>query len=167
MAKLGFPYHEVVKDYPRFPRLRTVFFRTEPKPLEPLGQFRKPLPKLLPAEEAYQRIRERDVAFIKRKNQPVILIGREPMMTLVRENLRGSGIEIGEEMALPEEGVVSKGHLNQVTKGKSGLIVVAAPDVVQLMRNIIILDRFEYAFASFALAKLPAEGTLSMRLAVS
>ena len=44
MAKLGFPYHETIKDYPNIPRLRTCFFRNPPKPAKALGPLLKPLP---------------------------------------------------------------------------------------------------------------------------
>lgn len=152
MAKLGFPHHETVKDNPKIPRLRTCFFRSAPRPIEPI-RFERPLPQLLPRKEAFARVRERDIEYIRRTNEPVLLIGREPLLSLVRGDLEQAGIDIKEELVLPGEDRTPRGELNQLTKGKSGLVVVAAPDVIQIIRDLVILDRFQYAFGSFAMAR--------------
>lgn len=153
MGKLGFPYHETIKDYPKFPRLRTVFFRTRPGPAKPLGPFLKPLPKLLPREEAILRSRKRDVDYLLAKREPVLLIGREPLLSSIERDLAEAGIAVGERIVLPGEGPVSKGVLNELTKGKSGFVVVAEPDTIALIQALVILDRFAYAFSSFAMAR--------------
>ena len=82
-----------------------------------------------------------------------MLIGREPLLSLVRGDLEQAGIDIKEELVLPGEDRTPRGELNQLTKGKSGLVVVAAPDVIQIIRDLVILDRFQYAFGSFAMAR--------------
>jgi Methyltransferase domain len=152
MAELGFPHHETVKDNPKIPRLRTCFFRTRPESVEPILDFLKPLPKLLPRKEAFSRIRARDLDYLRRMAQPVLLIGREPLLSLVRRDLSDSSIEVGEQIILPGEDRTPRGELNQLTNGKGGLVVVAAPDVIQIIRDLVILDRFQYAFGSFAMA---------------
>jgi hypothetical protein len=151
MAELGFPYHETISNAPKFPRLRTAFFRTAPRPVEPLGTLLKPLPKLLPPEEAIARSRERDIAYLRSAGQPVLLIGREPLLSRIRADLEGAGIKIGEEIDIPGDDPVSRGLLNKLTAGKAGLVVVATTDAIMLVRHFTILDRFKYAFASFAL----------------
>ena len=152
MEKLGFPHHETIHDAPKFPRLRTCFFRTPPRPAEPLGDLLKPLPKLLPHSEAMAKIRERDLAYLRRTKEAVLLLGREPTLSLVRADLLESGIAISEQILLPGEAPTPRGILNELTKGKGGLVVVAAPDYVQIVRHLVVLDRFRYAFVSFAVA---------------
>jgi SAM-dependent methyltransferase len=161
MAKLGFPYHETIKEYPNIPRLRTCFFRSPPKPSEPIGPFLKPLPRLLPRDEAILKTRERDLAYLRRKQEPVLLIGRDPLLSAVERDLNEAGIEISERIVLPGDPPTPKGILNQLTKGKSGLVVVATPDIVKTIRSLVILDRFNYAFSSFALSRLQAQETKS------
>lgn len=152
MAKLGFPYHETIKEYPNIPRLRTVFFRTPPRPAKPIGPFLKPLPTLLPREQAILRTRERDVDYLRTKREPVLLLGREPLLSSIARDLNDVGIAISERIILPE-GPVSKGVLNELTRGKSGFVVVATPDATKIIRGLVILDRFAYAFSSFAMAQ--------------
>ena len=60
------------------------------------------------------------------------MIGREPLLSLIERDLDNAQIEVGERIVLPGEGTVSKGVLNELTKGKGGLIVVATPDVTKL-----------------------------------
>ncbi|HET9866717.1 MAG TPA: hypothetical protein VFQ06_05455 [Nitrospira sp.] len=153
MAQLGFPHHETIHDAPKFPRLRTCFFRTPPRPAEPIRSFLKPLPELLPEKDAILKIRERDVAYLSRSGEPVSVIGREPMLSLVKSDLSDYGVEVREQIVLPGEGSTPRGILNELTKGKSGLIVLAAPDVIQIVRHLVVLDRFRYAFVSFAMAR--------------
>lgn len=153
MAKLGFPHHETIKDYPHIPRLRTCFFRTAPKPIKPIQTYLKPLPKLLPSDEATLRTRERDIAYLHSKGEPVLLMGREPMMSQVERDLNDADIAISERIILPGEGSPGKGMLNDLTKGREGLVVVAAPDFIKIIRDLVVLDRFQYAFASFAMAR--------------
>jgi SAM-dependent methyltransferase len=153
MAALGFPYHETISDAPKFPRLRTCFFRTQPRPTEPIGPLLKPLPQLLPEKQAFVRSRERDAAYIRSTGQRVLLIGREPLLSAVRSDLVGERIQIAEEIAIPGDGTVPRGVVNELTRGKGGLVVVATPDVIKTVRHLTILDRFAYAFASFALAR--------------
>ena len=153
MAALGFPYHETVSDAPKFPRLRTCFFRTQPAPKEPIGSFLEPLPELLPQNEAFLRSRQRDSAYIRSTGQPVLLIGREPLLSIVRRDLADEGIPISEAIAIPGEGPVPRGVINELTRGRSGFVVPATADVIKTVRDLTILNRFEYAFASFALAR--------------
>lgn len=153
MAKLGFPYHETVSNAPKFPRLRTCFFRTEPKPVEPLGPLLNPLPELLPIPERFIRSRERDTAYIRSTGQPVLLVGRDPLLSQVREDLIGAGITIGEEVVLPDVDPTPRGVFKQLTHGKSGIVVVATTDAIEAVRHLTILDRFNSALASFALAR--------------
>lgn len=157
MAELGFPYHETVSDAPKFPRLRTCFFRTSPRPVERMEEYLKPLPKLLPPAEAFARSRERDIAYIRSTGQAVLLIGREPLLSTVRGDLNEAGIPISEAINVPGEGPTPRGLLNQLTAGKSGLVVVATPDVIKTVRHLTVLDQFQYAFASFALARQNGE----------
>jgi hypothetical protein len=152
MARLGFPYHETIKEYPNIPRLRTCFFRTPPKARGQIS-FLKPLPKALPPKDAILRTRERDVAYLRRKDEPVLLIGREPMLSAVAQDLSDAQIAVRDRIILPGDGPVSKGTLNELTRGADGLVVVATSDVIKTMRNLVILDRFDYAFSSFALAR--------------
>lgn len=151
MAKLGFGYHETIHDAPKFPRLRTCFFREPPTQVEPLGDLLKPLPKLLPPNEAAARVRERDLAYLQRSGEAVLVLGREPMLSSVKSELSSAAIPVSEAIELPGDAPTPRGILNQLTKGKDGLIVVAAPDYVQLIRHIVVLDRFRYAFVSFAM----------------
>ena len=153
MAKLGFPYHETVSNAPKFPRLRTCFFRTEPRPLEPLGPFLRPLPELLPIPERYIRSRERDLRYIRSSGQPVLLIGRDPLLSQVREDLTTAGVTIGEEIVLPGGDPTPRGVYKQLTEGKSGIVVVATNDIIEAVRQLTIMDRFQTALASFALAR--------------
>ena len=153
MAELGFPYHETIKEYPKFPRLRTCFFRTPPQATRPLGDFLNPLPKLLPKKEGILRTRERDTAYLRATREPVLLLGREPLLSMVRRDLNEAGIAVREEIVLPYDGPTARGVLNQLTKEKDGLVAVATPDVIQTIRDLTILDRFRYAFASFAMAR--------------
>lgn len=154
MAKLGFPHHETIVDRPNIPRLRTCFFRTPPRPVGSIGELRKPLPKLLPEKEAILRIRERDLAYLRREGRPVLLIGSEPLLSSIEGDLNQAGIPISERIVIPGEGPPSKRVLNELTRGKDGLVVVARSDILKTMRNLIVLDRFDYAFTSFALARL-------------
>lgn len=153
MAKLGFPHHETIKDYPKFPRLRTCFFRTPPKPTTPIPAFLTPLPKLLPPKKAILRSRERDVAYLRRKGEPVLLIGREPLLSLIERDLSDAKIPVSDRIVLPGDAPTPRVMLNDLTKGKDGLVVVATPDVIKIIRHLVILDRFDYAFGSFALAR--------------
>ena len=153
MAKLGFPYHETLKKQPLIHRIRTCFFRTPPRPKQSLPPLLNPLPKLLPQKEAILRIRERDTAYIRRTGESVLLIGREPLLSLVRCDLNDAGIAVGEEIILPGEGAPNRAVLNELTKGKTGLVVVATPDVAKTIHGLMIMDRFHYAFASFAMAR--------------
>lgn len=152
MAKLGFPYHETIKEYPHIPRLRTVFFRTEPRPATFDGKYTKPLPTPPQRDEAIRRTRERDIEFLRKMGQPVLLLGREPLLSTIESELRGAGIQVNDQIVLPDI-PVSKGVLNQLTKDKSGFIVLAVDDVVKMARNVGILNRFTYMFTSFALAR--------------
>ena len=152
MAKLGFPFHETVKIQPAIPRYRTCFFRSQPRPKKSLPPLLKPLPKMLPWSEAILRIRERDTAYIHRTGEPVLLIGHEPLLSVVRQDLNQASIPIKEEVVLPGEGPPSRGVLNSLTNGKSGLVVVATPEVVKTIHGLMLMDRFHYAFASFAMA---------------
>lgn len=152
MAKLGFPYHETIKEYPNIPRLRTCFFRTPPRARDQLT-FLKPLPKAYPPKEAILRTRERDVEYLRKKGEPVLLLGCEPLLSEIAQDLSDAQISVKDRIVLPGDGPVSKGILNELTKGSSGLVVVATPDVIKTMRNLVILDRFDYAFSSFALAR--------------
>lgn len=153
MAKLGFPYHETIKEYPKIPRLRTCFFRTPPKSADHLGPFLKPLPQRLSQREALLRTCERDLTYLQSKGEPVLLLGREPLLSSIERELSEAGIVVSEQIRLPEVGPSSKGLLNELTRGRSGLVVLATPDVVKTIRSIVILDRFKYAFTSFALAR--------------
>ncbi len=153
MAKLGFPNHETILDYPSIPRLRTAFFRTPPRTAKAIGPFLKPLPKLLPPKEAILRTRERDVNYLRMKREPVLLIGREPLLSSIERDLADAGIAVGERIILPGEGAVSKAMLNELTKGMRGFVVVATPDASKIIRGLVILDRFAYAFSSFAMAR--------------
>ena len=153
MTELGFLHHEIIKDSPKFPRLRTVFFRNLPKPASSISMLLKPLPKLLPAREAFLRVRERDLTYIRRTSQPVLLIGREPLLSQIKNELGHASVHISEQIILPGDGPTPRGELKQLTQGKGGLVVVAAPDVIRIIRDLVILDRFQYAFASFALAR--------------
>lgn len=153
MAKLGFPHHETLWETARIPRFRTCFFRTAPRPVKPIGEFLKPLPTPLPKDQAVLRIRERDIAHIHRTGEPVLLMGREPLLSQVRQDLHDANIPIKEEILLPGEGAVHRGVLNHLTKGKSGMVVVASPEVAQLIPGLMIVDRFDYAFSSFAMAR--------------
>jgi hypothetical protein len=77
---------------------------------------------------------------------------------MVRSDLKEHGIEIREEIVLPGEGTTPRGVLNELTRGKTGLVVVAAAEVIRIIRDLVILDRFDYAFSSFTMAReLPKE----------
>lgn len=154
MAKLGFPHHETLSDAPKFPRLRTCFFRSTPRPAQPIGPFLRPLPEVPPRKEALVRSRERDKEYIRSTARGVLLIGRDPLLSDIREELRASGISITEEIVVPGEGPIPRGVLNQLTSGKNGLIVPADTDAMEMVRHFTILDRFQYAFSSFSLARL-------------
>jgi hypothetical protein len=152
MAKLGFPYHETIKDYPKIPRLRTAFFRTPPNPARPIERYLRPLEQLLPMPARALRIRERDTAYLRKVSQPVLLIGQEPWISQVAADLREADIAINEQLAL-DGGPIARGTLNEATKGKSGFVAVATDDVIATIRHIVVLDRFDYAFASFAMVR--------------
>jgi len=152
MAKLGFPYHETINDRPNIPRLRTCFFRTPPKPIEPIGPLLKPLPRLLEPTEAIKRTRERDAAYLRKVGEPVLLLGREPILSAVERDLADFGIKVSNRVVVPGEGPPSKRLLNDLTSGHDGFVVVAMPGLLKLMRNLVVLDRLRYVFTSFALA---------------
>ena len=153
MKELGFPHHEVISDAPKFPRLRTCFFRSEPRAVERVDEYIEPLPKLLPPAQRFARSRERDIDYLRSNGQPVLLIGREPLLSAIRRDLAEASIAVGEEIEIPGEGLVARGLLKQLTEGKSGLVVFAVDDVVRTVRHLTILDRFNYAFSSFVLAR--------------
>jgi hypothetical protein len=153
IAKLGFPYHEVVKDRPNIPRLRTCFFRTPPQSVGPIGPPLKPLPKLLPRKERILRTRERDINYLRERGEPVFLLGREPLLSAVERDLHQAGIRVRERKMVPGDSVVSRNLLNQVTEGHDGLLVLALAISAKLLAYVVILDRFDYAFTSFALAR--------------
>lgn len=150
MAKLGFPHHEVIKDYPHIPRLRTAFFREEPRAPTFAGDYTKPLAVPLPRAEAIRRVRERDIACLRKAGKPVVLLGSEPLLSAVERDLQTAQILISDKILLPK-GPVSKGLLNQVTSGKDGFVVLAFEDTVKMARNIGILNRFSYMFTSFSM----------------
>lgn len=150
MAKLGFPYHVVIKDYPHIPRLRTAFFRQEPKAPTFTGNYTKPLQTPLPRPEAIRKVMERDIDFLSQSGEPVLLLGREPLMSTIEEKLRNAAVAIGDKVLLPD-GPVSKKQLNQLTMGKGGYVVLATESPVKLARDVGILNRFTYMFTSFAL----------------
>ena len=109
------------------------------------------MPKLLPPKEAAARIRERDLAYLKRVGEPVLVLGREPMLSNLRAELSRAAVTVSETIELPGDAPTPRGILNQLTNGKDGLVAVAAPDYVQLIRHLVVLDRFRYAFVSFAM----------------
>ncbi|WP_295492020.1 methyltransferase domain-containing protein [Sphingorhabdus sp. EL138] len=152
MAKLGFPFHETIKEYPHIPRLRTVFFRTEPRPTTFDGKYTWPLPETLPRNEAIRRTCQRDIEFLRGTGHPVIVLGRGSLLSIIGGELRDAGVQVSEMVVLPDM-PVSKGMMNQLTKDKSGFIVLAVDDVVKMARNVGILNRFDYVFTSFALAR--------------
>jgi hypothetical protein len=121
--------------------------------VEPLGPLLNPLPELLPIPERFIRSRERDTAYIRSTGQPVLLVGRDPLLSQVREDLIGAGITIGEEVVLPDVDPTPRGVFKQLTHGKSGIVVVATTDAIEAVRHLTILDRFNSALASFALAR--------------
>jgi hypothetical protein len=150
MAKLGFPHYKVIRDYPHIPRLRTAFFREEPRAATFAGNYTKPLAVPLPRAEAIRRVRARDIAFLQKTGKPVVLLGSEPLLSAVERELQNAEIVIGDKILLPNV-PVSKSLLNQVTSGKDGFIVLALPDTVKMARNIGILNRFSYMFTSFVM----------------
>lgn len=153
MRKLGFPYHETIKEYPHIPRLRTVFFRSPPNPTTQIGPYLKPLPSLLPREKSILRVRDRDVKYLRENDESVVLLGRDPLLSLIEKDLSDAGIIVRERIILPGEIPTPKSVLNQLTKNNGGLVVVATPDVRKIVGDLVILDRFDYAFTSFSLAR--------------
>jgi hypothetical protein len=110
------------------------------------------LPKAAPRDEAIRRTRERDIDYLRTRAQSVTLLGREPLLSAIESDLTQAGVAIGERIALPDV-PVSKAMLNQITKDRSGFVVLAVDDVVKMARNVGILNRFDYMFTSFALAR--------------
>lgn len=154
MEKLGFPHHVTVSDAPKFPRLRTCFFRHEPRPLEEGIEFLKPLTTLLPRDEMFSRSKARDVDYLRRSKKPVVLFGRDPLLSQIRSELEIAGIAIGREIVVPGGGMTPRGVIKNCAHGLTGLIVVAMPDVLNVVRHLTVLDRFDYAFTSFALDRI-------------
>ena len=155
MKVLGFPYHETVGEQPHIPRLRTCFWRTEPKAPSPLGTLLKPLPAEAPPEAAIAAARTRDLAYLKRTGAPVIVIGHEPLLAAVAEDLRKGGANIDAVIKAPGnlgDKLPLRG-LDKMLDGRSGRVAVATRDVARASFNLMKLDRFGYVFTSFALAR--------------
>ncbi|MEM9811058.1 MAG: methyltransferase domain-containing protein [Pseudomonadota bacterium] len=153
MKVLGFPYHETIADKPHIPRLRTCFWRTEPRAPSPLGALFKPLPAEAPREAAIAATRARDLAYLKRTGAPVVVVGHEPLLAAVAEDLREGGARVDAVIAAPGSlgDTLTLQGLNKLLDGRSGLVALATHDVARASFNLMKLDRFGYVFTSFAL----------------
>lgn len=153
MSELGFPYHETVSDVPLIPRLRTCFYRTAPAPLKDLGRLLRPLYRA-EQHEAIQNAKRRDIAYLQRQGRPVILLGREPHLTHVGADLRSNDIAVSEVVRIPGEPgqPFAFKAIQELLGDKSGYLVAAVSEVIQLSRPLVLLDRFDYLFVSFAMA---------------
>lgn len=151
MAELGFPYHETVADMPLLSRMRTCFFRRPPRPLGELGPLAKPLPRVEARGKAILNARRRDIAYLQRQGRPVLVVGHDPILKPVLDDLLANGIQVGGSVKIPERFKVKT--IGSLLASRSERLVVAAvPDVRKIIEYLMLLDRFEYAFASFAMA---------------
>jgi hypothetical protein len=155
MRELGFPYHEVVSDRPIIPRLRTAFFREEPRPTMLFGQLSQPLPDEIPQREAVANCRLRDVKYLKGRGRSVLVCGRDPLLTPTIEDLRAQSITVDETILLPggPDDPIGLGTVRKVLQGKSGLLVLAVPDPHDVIFRIMLLDQFDYIFSSFSMCQ--------------
>ena len=153
MKALGFPYHETIADKPHIPRLRTCFWRTEPRPATKLGPLPKALPKGLPRDAAIAAARARDLAYLKRTDKPVTVVGHKPLLAAVASDLKEAGVRVDAVLEAPGALGDPLGlmMLDKLLARRSGLVAVATRDVARASFNLMKLDRFPYVFTSFAL----------------
>ena len=154
MAKLGFPYHETLTDYPKIPRLRTCFFRSPPKAVSELEALSKPLPAVESPDNVVLKCRQRDLKYLKGQRRPVLVIGREPMLSRVVHDLTTNGIKVSSSVAIPgtEGDPYSVNTIKNLIVNDLELGVAAVTDVIKLTEQLMRLDKFKYVFSSFALA---------------
>lgn len=154
MKELGFAHHQILADKTHVPRLRTVFWREAPRPTEPLGGFRKPLPPAEPAATAIAAARSRDLAYLKSTKTPVVVAGHAPWLGAIAEELRGEGVTVTAEIEMPGEAGkrLNRGHLDAYLSDEMRHVVLATPQAPRGAFDLMILDRFDYAFTSFAMA---------------
>lgn len=155
MKKLGFPHHQTIADKPAIPRLRTMFWRDAPRPLEPLGAFLRPLPTPARPADAINAAKARDLAYLKRSGAPVTVIGHDPYLSTIADELRAGGANVDAVITAPGElgDVLHLRMLEAELAGRSGHVVIATPGVQRATFNLMKLDRFDYAFTSFSMAQ--------------
>ena len=157
MEKLGFPYHETIKYVPIIPRLRTCFFRERPAASATSLKLSQPLPPAESVDTAIRRTDARDLEFLAQTDSEITLVGRDPLMTQVREKLVEKGIKIDNDIIVPgvQGDVIPTGVLNKLLTNKAGIIVVAAPNPGKTIHPLVKMDRFELAITSLALLLCP------------
>lgn len=160
MAELGFPYHETIKYVPIIPRTRTMFFREKPREASEIRNLTKPLTRPMSILAAAKAARKRDIEYLKSKRQSVLVIGRDPLLNDVCEDLKSNDIGIREIIVLPgkeSDPVVSR-RIFQLLDGYDGYIVNAINNTKKAHEALITLDRFKYSFSSFAMVKMLESG---------
>lgn len=152
MEKLGFPHHDTIKDVPVIPRLRTCFFRERPRDVVDLGPLARPLPRREPQARSVPNANARDIAYLVDRKRPVTVVGHEPLVAKVCDDLETHGIAIGERIVVPGAvgDMIPTRAMQRILDGRDGLLVIATDDLRQNIDRIMLLDRFEYVFSSFA-----------------
>lgn len=152
MDKLGFGYHETIKYVPIIPRLRTCFFRKEPRELTSVT-FTQPLPEGVKKGRAVRNTMERDIAFLRRTDKPIHVIGRDPVLGKICEKLRENGIHTTTVHNFPGEhgDRIRLKTLRQSMEGLNGVVVVAAPEPLLIMQALVRMDQFDLALTSLGL----------------
>jgi SAM-dependent methyltransferase len=149
MKERGFHYFEKTSFNMKISRHRTCFFREKPRPVERL-ELTHPLPSVLRREDAVQRAAKRDIEYLRIRGEPVIVVGREPIVSAVCERLTAAHIQIAERIVFSGE-VGDRIPIKSVARemaGMSGVIVTAEPEPVELVRWFVKLDRFSLALTS-------------------
>jgi len=157
MKELGFPYHETVKYAPIIPRLRTCFFREEPRDLGFGLKLTQPLP--VPADErtAIRTTMERDLAYLEKTEQPIHVLGCEPVFRQTMDILERRGIRPTSATAVPGNPAdkVPTARLRQVLGDKSGIVVLALTNPMHTVQAVVKLDRFKLAITSIGIMLSP------------
>ena len=156
MAELGFPYNETIKYVPTIPRTRTVFFREKPREISDIGSLTKPLTQPVSILAATKAARERDIEYLKSKRQSVLVIGRDPLLSAVCEDLNANDIKIREVLVLPgkETDPVVTRQIFNLLENYDGYVVNAISNIRKAHEALVTLDRFKYSFSSFAMVKM-------------
>lgn len=152
MAKLGFPHHETLAVVPSTPRMRTAFYRSEPRGHVPVRTFAHPLPLSPEPFSALCIAAKRDLARLLKVGTNIILLGDEPRLSEAAAWLHDHGLTIGQTVALPEgrEKPIPLPLLQSALDNAEGHLVLAGYGINDLYEKCMLLDRFDQIYGGLS-----------------